>query len=300
MLSFSVSILLSVVWFLVMRAFRTFKVNTLQAVVVNYWVCVATGLLFLEHQVTDKTQLFTISWNKYAFLLGLSFVGTFYLVALTAKNVSVTLATIASKASMVIPVVVNLWVLQTTQKLFDFWNYCGVVLALVSVLLSSIKSEDQQNKKMSQTTFLLPLLVFFLNGLCDTGTNVLNYYFVKQGQEALFSILTFGSAGIGGLAMLIYSIMFQKQYFEAKSLWAGIALGVPNFFSFYFLLKALTAFNNDGALVFPIFNICIILLSALLAVVIFRENLSKLNYLGIFLSVLAIFLLAYQEIFAIH
>jgi multidrug transporter EmrE-like cation transporter len=73
-------------------------------------------------------------------------------------------------------------------------------------------------------------------------------------------------------------------------------LGVPNVLSFYFLLKALGAFGNSAAFVFPIYNILSMLASAAAAWLLFRERLSPLNRLGLALAVLAIVLISYQEL----
>jgi drug/metabolite transporter (DMT)-like permease len=56
---------------------------------------------------------------------------------------------------------------------------------------------------------------------------------------------------------------------------------LPNFFSFYFLLKALDAYQQNGAVVLTIYNLGVILLSAVTALVFFREKLTKKQWLGI-------------------
>jgi multidrug transporter EmrE-like cation transporter len=62
------------------------------------------------------------------------------------------------------------------------------------------------------------------------------------------------------------------------------------------VLKALTFFQNNGAVFYPIYNVGIILLSSVLAMIFFGERLSRINYLGLILSILALFLLSHQEI----
>ena len=70
----------------------------------------------------------------------------------------------------------------------------------------------------------------------------------------------------------------------------------PNFLSFYFLLKALGAFGNSAAFVFPIYNILTMMASAAAAWLFFREKLNPLNRVGLLLAVIAIILISYQEL----
>jgi drug/metabolite transporter (DMT)-like permease len=66
-----------------------------------------------------------------------------------------------------------------------------------------------------------------------------------------------------------------------RSVLAAIPLGLPNFFSFYFLLKALDAYQQNGAVVLTIYNLGVILLSAFTALIFFKEQLTKKQWVGI-------------------
>ena len=78
----------------------------------------------------------------------------------------------------------------------------------------------------------------------------------------------------------------------------GAGLGIINYFSLFLVLKALTAFDNNGAVFYPIYNVGIIMMSSFAAMLLFSERLSKTNFIGLALSVLALFLLSYQEVIA--
>lgn len=76
---------------------------------------------------------------------------------------------------------------------------------------------------------------------------------------------------------------------------SGVILGIPNYFSIYFLLLAIKSFSLKSAFVFGINNIGIVLLSTLLSVIIFQEKLSSINKFGVLVSVLSIILIAYSS-----
>jgi len=77
-----------------------------------------------------------------------------------------------------------------------------------------------------------------------------------------------------------------------RNILGGVALGVPNYFSIYFLLKALQHDSLNSASVFTINNVAIVMLSTLLGIIIFKERLSFKNWAGIGLAVISILLVA--------
>jgi uncharacterized membrane protein len=80
--------------------------------------------------------------------------------------------------------------------------------------------------------------------------------------------------------------------FAWKNLLGGVALGIPNYGSMLFMLWAL-ADGLGGSVVFPVNNVGIIVATAIGAVLIFREHLSRINRAGVVLAALSIILMAY-------
>ena len=81
-----------------------------------------------------------------------------------------------------------------------------------------------------------------------------------------------------------------KKRFQLKSIPFGILLGVVNYGSMYFLLLALRVENTESSTIFTINNIAILALSTLVGLVLFKENISKKNWIGIILAFIAILL----------
>ena len=69
-------------------------------------------------------------------------------------------------------------------------------------------------------------------------------------------------------------------------------LGVPNYFSIYFVLLALE--NLGGIYVFPILNIGVVLLSAIISWLFYQEQMSKTNWMGIGLACLSIVIILWN------
>jgi drug/metabolite transporter (DMT)-like permease len=288
-------IVANVLIFLAFRTFPIFKIDNLQAIVVNYFVCVITGLIFIDNLESLRSIDLTATWSWVAVFIGLLLVLGFYVATITAQQMGVSITSVASKMSMVFPIIFSLLILKVDSKEFSIFNYLGMILAVLSIYLGSLRSSTKEVVKLSKASmFLLPFGVFVAGGLIDISINYSNHVLINADNQEVFPIVLFGGAAIIGSFLLI----FQKKKFERRSLIGGLYLGIFNFLSLYFVLKALTAFQNNGAVFYPIYNVGIILLSSILAIIIFREKLSKINVVGLALSILALFLLSYQEIIA--
>jgi len=271
-------------------------VNTFEAIVVNYSVCVLTGILYVgPSEFWDSTD-FSATWAHAAFGLGVVFLATFYLIARTTTQYSVTVSTIANKMSLAIPVLFSLFVFKTQLTPFSWLNYLGIFIAFAAILLSSIKPGQAVSLgKHRKFDFLLPISVFLFGGAIDTSINYINLRFLNGSGEASFPILIFGSAASLG----ILSLLAMRKFPSPKSLIWGALLGFVNFFSMFFLIKSLNHFDNDGAFVYPVMNIGIIVVSSVFSILMFGERLVVMNKIGLLLAILSIILISYQEILSL-
>ena len=82
---------------------------------------------------------------------------------------------------------------------------------------------------------------------------------------------------------------------DIKSLIGGVALGIPNYFSIYFLVKALQEMHNEfqmeSSSLFMVNNLSIVILSVGIGLVFFREKLDKFKIFGLFLALVSLYLI---------
>ena len=281
--------------FLAFRSFSIWKIDNMQAIAVNYVVCVFVGMLFIENPSILYTIDYSGMWSWVALSIGFMLVIGFYAASLTSQLLGVSVASVASKMSMMFPVLFSLFFMKIESKEFTFFNYTGMALALIAIYLSSIrKSNDSKVIHSKRYLLLLPFVVFLAGGLIDIGLNYSNHSLITTENLGAFTIVLFAGAAVSGLFLLF----IQKRKFQMKNLIGGAGLGIINYFSLFFVLKALTAFDNNGAVFYPIYNVGIIMMSSFAAMLLFSERLSKTNFIGLALSVLALFLLSYQEVIA--
>ena len=104
-------------------------------------------------------------------------------------------------------------------------------------------------------------------------------------------------AGLIGLVVLVLRLIRGIEKIELKNVIAGIILGVPNFFSIYFLLESYKSSGWNDSTVLSIMNVSIVLVSAIIGFVAFKENASLQKIVGLISSVLAIVLLYFATLY---
>ncbi|MCM4169769.1 4-amino-4-deoxy-L-arabinose-phosphoundecaprenol flippase subunit ArnE [Arenibacter antarcticus] len=286
MLDLGLSVLFSSIIFVVFKLFVKTGVETPYAIVVNYLVASMVGFFFYTKEI-NLSEIPEKPWFWGTMLLGVLFILVFNLMAAASQRSGISVASVATKMSLVIPVVFG--VVVYNEKLGPL-KIIGIVLALAAVYFSSVKEKDIP---LTKNIFILPALVFLGSGIIDTSIKFLEETRVPIEEFPLFSATVFASAAMAGLIFVAVRSFKHKLKFKVKNVLGGIALGVPNYFSIYFLLAALQHKALNSASVFTINNVAIVMSTTLLGIVLFKEQVSIKNWAGISLAVISIILVAY-------
>lgn len=282
MISLLLSISLSVLTVCFFKLFERYRVHTFQAIIANYATCVLVGNLLSPEAIITRT-FWSDPWFPYAFILGFVFISVFYSIGLTSQKMGVSVSMVAAKLSVVIPVTVA--VLFHGEGL-NIFKVAGILLSLVSVYLISKKS-DIQVQAGTKMLWVLPLIVFVGSGVIDATLKFMQHRFIPPSDAGdMVSTIFLVALGIGSIVLLI-----RKEKLQLKSLWWGIALGVPNYFCMYFLVKTLEQF--DATFIFPVNNIGIVICSTLVSLLFFGEKLSRFNWIGFTLAIVSILIISF-------
>lgn len=287
------SIVLSSYLMLAFKALERLKISSFQAIVFNYLTCVVVGSWVNgQYPLTSITS--GAPWLPWSLLMGTMFVSLFNLIALVTRKMGVAIASVSNKLSLVIPFLFALFVYGDKPV---WLNYVGLILALMAVVFTCWphqKIEGSSLPVMKGALLFLPAILFIGSGLLDTLISYTEHHFLDASNKDAYLILTFNVAGIFGALMLMIQLFRRKELFSWRAVFAGIAIGIPNYFSIQTLMMALDQFSDQASMVIPVVNIGIVLFSTVVAFYAFKEKLSKLNWAGILLSVVAIFLLSYR------
>jgi len=280
------SILAATMIFVIFKLFSRYKINTLHAIVVNYIVACFVGFIAFDG-IIIAAEIPHFSWFYYTLGLGILFIVVFNLIALTTQRSGLSVVAVATKMSLAIPIVFGLLYYKEHLGIF---NGLGILLALMAVYLTSVK--NSKGLMVQKKNLVLPLLVFLGGGIIDTSIKFLEESFVAENDVPLFSATIFGSAACVGILVLVFQIINGKFKFQFKDILGGILLGVPNYFSIFFLVKALRSGILESSGIFTVNNVGVVLISTMAGILLFKEKLLPKNWLGIILAVLSIFFVA--------
>ncbi len=289
MIALALSIFSSTMIFVVFKLFSKFKINTLHAIIVNYITACFCGVYFQQNTV-DISAIPSYNWFPFALVLGVLFITVFNLMAITTQRSGLSVVSVATKMSVVIPI---LFGLLYYKESLGFFKTSGILLALVSVYLASVKTKD--GLKIKPSNIIFPVLVFIGSGTIDTTLKYLEGEYIAKNDIPIFSATIYAMAAVIGFFILMYQAVKGKFKFQFKNILGGIALGIPNYFSVYFLVKALRSDIYDSSGIFTLNNVLIVMLSTIIGILLFKEKLLLKNWIGILLAVLSILLIALEK-----
>ena len=252
------SILSSSVIFVVFKLFVRYRVETFYAIVVNYLVAGTVAMALYEGEASIK-GIVESSWFAGTVCLGVLFIVVFNLMAATSQRLGVSVASVATKMSLAIPVMFGVLVYKEELGLLKI---IGILLALAAVYFTSIKKRSGKKVAVAaqsgalispvnpsgskltyigrrnvevppSTSVLLPLLVFLGSGIIDTSIKYAQEYHIDEVDYPLFSATVFAAAATTGVLMVVIKSLKGSFRFNFRNVMGGIALGVPNYFSIY-------------------------------------------------------------------
>lgn len=271
---------------LIFRWFKDFNVNKFQAIIVNYVVCFIIGFSLSTHQ--DIMSYVHEQWFIYCILLGFLFIAIFFSMALTTEKLGISVTAVSGKMSVVIPI---LFAYFFAKEDITLLFVIGLILSILSIYFITVKKELHIDKRY----LILPVIVFLGGGMIDTSLKVLQQAYSEDIPLSTISYSIFLGAFIAGTSIYLVKEKANFSSWEWKSVKAGVALGVPNYFSIFFLLSAIEGFSVKSAFVFGVNNVGVVLVSTLLSVLIFKEKLEPKNQWGLLLAVLSIAIISYAS-----
>ncbi|NJW51479.1 EamA family transporter [Salinimicrobium oceani] len=283
------SVLSSSVIFVIFKLYERFGINTLQAIIFNYFFAFASGML-VDQQPLNLSKIIGEQWFLGTVILGFLFISVFYLAALTTQRSGLSVVSVATKMSVAIPVLFGIFLYNESTGPI---KVAGIILAMAAVYLTSIKKKE--GIKIKKRNLIFPMLVFFGSGIIDSTLKFLETTYVAAEDVALFSSTIFAIAGCIGVCILTIQAVLGKLRLSLRNLIGGIALGIPNFGSIYFLVLALRTEGMESSTVFPLNNVAIVMISTFLGILLFKEKMLPKNWIGIGLAIMSIILIATSE-----
>ena len=284
-------ILSSTAIFVTFKTINRFQIPAFPVIVINYLTATLLGFLIYSGD-TGLSSIPGSPWLPISVIIGIMFILMFFLVAFSTRKAGISVTTVASKMSVIFPIVFSLIIDPADQ--LSMIKAIAVLIALGGVILTVYKTDGELPEK---SVIYIPLLLFVGMGLVDSLVKLAQQQYVPDEETALFSAILFLNAFISGLIAAIFYRKYLPWFLKAR-VWAwGLLLGCVNFGSIYFMVRALhytspAGSQIDSSVIFGANNISIVALSVLVGLLVFKEKLKPINWAGIVLSALALLLFA--------
>jgi drug/metabolite transporter (DMT)-like permease len=240
------------------------------------------ALLFFKPDV----QSLTFPDTPIYYILGLLLPTIFWILSKSVKDIGIARTDIAQRLSLIIPLLAAYLIFQES---FSALKVAGLVVAFVSVVLMLInKAQGKGNSRI-----IFPILVFLGFGTVDILFKQIAADVSRPYTTIL--LLVFCIAFPIALAAAFYEKFTYGRSFKLVNLGYGMLLGMFNFSNIYFYLKAHRALASQPSVVFASMNIGVVVMGTILGYFLFREKLSKLNFAGVALAVLAIVMITIAQ-----
>ncbi len=270
--------------YVIFRVAKNYNCKLQSLITINYLAASLLGILLFQPFAGGKTLLALPHWTPFAVILGILFIAMFYLIGYSSQKAGITVTTLANKLSLVFPVAFSL--IYFNEQLTTI-KAIGIVTAIIAVGLTVYKKDITRTNLIY---IVLPLFLFLGSGLIDSLVKYVQAVKISDSETSLYTILVFAVAFVVGIMVTIITKTY-RQRINPATLVFGTLLGVVNFGSLYFIIKALNNSGLESSLVFALNNMAIVAFTAILGTLLFKERLNKINFIGVILALISLYFL---------
>ena len=281
-----IAVLCSVAVSVLLKVARKRNIVIQQAIAFNYIVALSLSWFLLkpDFKGLEFSEFIVQSENTPIFLaLGILLPSVFIIMSKAVEFAGIVRSDAAQRLSLFLPILAAFLIF---HEILSQSKVVGIVLAFIGLFCLLSKPNEQSVVDFRGVLGLVG--VWFGYGIID----ILFKQVAKSGGA--FPTTLFIAFSLAACIMFIY-LLFKRTQWNVASVVGGIILGVLNFFNILFYIKAHQSFDSNPTLVFAGMNIGVICLGTITGALIFKEKISKVNWLGIVFSLCAIFCLYYLD-----
>jgi drug/metabolite transporter (DMT)-like permease len=283
MLFIILSVICSVAVGVIFKISRKYDVSAYQIVAINYVFALLLCYVFFNPNLTVVT--IHSPWILYV-SVGVLLPSVFLFLIASIKYIGIVKTDAAQRLSLFIPILAAWFIFRED---FNFLKISALLIGFPAILLILSKPSQKTKNK-----WLYPAAVLIGFGLIDILFKQIALYTTLPYTTSLFII--FSIALIIMIAVVFYQLLFNKVQIAVKNIIFGSLVGVFNFGNILFYLKAHKAFTQNPSTVFAGMNMGVILLGSLVGIFVFKEKLTKFNYLGLNLALVTIILIVFSQL----
>lgn len=280
------SVCCSVFVSVLLKLSRRYQIDATQAIAWNY---LSAGILCW---LFYRPEILSLNYSEAPYpiyiLLGILLPGLFVLLAASIRYSGIVRTDVAQRLSLFIPVLAAFLLFKEVPSAI---KSLGIAVGFAAILFSIPWQKEQNQKTNAGWIYLISVFL---------GLGVIDILFKQIAQNKVIPytsslLLVFILAFVISMIVLLYLFASRKAKFEWINLICGLILGMANFGNILFYIKAHQTLASQPSVVFSAMNIGVIILGSMVGILIFREKLSRLNYVGIALAVTSIVLVVISQ-----
>ena len=292
-----IATVLTAMFSIVFKIFHRKDIDANQAIFFNYLTAFVLGVLFSLGGGVVVNPL-KADWLVDVIILGFIFMAGMVMLSASTRRVGVAISTVCSRASMVIPIIVSYMFIEGSAKP----KWLLICLVLVAMTLTIWSDKPEGGHKYSLLDILAPVTVFLMFGASNSYLKVLQHRVTVNdtaaglSEQVINSEISLVTASVFFVAMLMCIFSFFKKSEDGKrsplllkNVMGGVVLGFVNYFCTYTLMLSMKTI--DSSFLFPVHNIGIVAIGAIVGWLAFNEKLKPHQVLGIVLAAVSIALL---------
>lgn len=283
MLFLILSIICSVTVGMIFKITRHYNCNPSQIIAFNYVFALLFCYLVYSPNMAEVSK--NDPWNIYV-AVGVLLPVIFVFLAASIKHMGIVKTDAAQRLSLFIPILAAWFIF---REEFNSYKLIGLAIGFLALLFILRKPSDTE-----KNNWIYPAIVLLGFGVIDILFKQIALYSTLPYTTSLF--IVFCIALLISLVIVIYNAVVKSIKFEIKNFLFGGFTGLFNFGNILFYLKAHKAFSENPSTVFAGMNMGVIVLGSLVGIFFFKEKLSKMNFFGLILALIAIVFIVISQI----
>lgn len=288
MLYLILAVLCSVAVSVLLKILRQKNIDIRQTIVAGYPIAFLLTLWLLKPDVSAIDSLGG-AWGIIA-ALGVLLPAVFVILGRAISAVGIVATDAAQRLSLIIPIIAAFLLF---GEVLSGTRVFGLALGFLALIALVYRPQNRQlsdqnpdldtaiKPAMAKPALRTPLWLLAV----WAGYGVIDILFKQvAGLGAAFPLTLFVSFGLAGLLLLIYLLIIRVRW-ERRALLSGLLLGALNMGNIYAYIRAHQVLSSSPSLVFTGMNIGVITVATVIGVGIFKEQLNRINILGLGLAV---------------
>ena len=268
-----IAVLCSVAVSVLLKILRQKNIDIRQTIVAGYPVAFLLTWVLLKPDV-GAIHALDSAW-AIIIALGVLLPAVFIILGRAIEAVGMVATDASQRLSLIIPIVAAFLLF---GEVLTGTRILGLALGFLA--LGALVYRPQHNDINRQTKHT-PLWLFGV----WAGYGIIDILFKQVAkQSAAFPLTLLVSFGVAGVLLLIYLLVTRVRW-QKQALMTGLLLGTLNMGNIYAYVRAHQVLHDSPSIVFTGMNVGVIAVATLIGVGVLKEQLNRINIVGLVLAV---------------